>query len=120
VGLDPYLGNLHTIDISKKSLLFDLTEEFRCIIVDNFVINAINRNEFTPKDFEEKDEGVIHFTKNAIKNFISKFEERLNTKMRYHLDDEENYIRTIFEKQARHYARVVLGEDEQYIPFFRK
>ncbi|HOJ89276.1 MAG TPA: CRISPR-associated endonuclease Cas1 [Pseudothermotoga sp.] len=120
VGLDPYLGNLHTTDISKKSLLFDLTEEFRCIIVDNFVINAINRNEFTPEDFEEKDEGVIHFTKNAIKNFISKFEERLNTKMRYHLDDEENYIRTIFEKQARHYARVVLGEDEQYIPFFRK
>lgn len=120
VGLDPYLGNLHTIDVSKKSLLFDLTEEFRCIIVDSFVINAINRNEFTMNDFEEKEEGIVHFTKDAIKRFIDKFEERLNIKMKYHLDDEENYIRTIFEKQARHYARVVLGEDEKYIPFYRK
>ncbi|HEY8542088.1 MAG TPA: CRISPR-associated endonuclease Cas1 [Pseudothermotoga sp.] len=120
VGLDPYLGNLHTVDISKKSLLYDLTEEFRCIIVDNFVINAINRNEFTVNDFEEKEEGIIHFTKDAIKRFIDKFEERLNSKMKYHLDDEENYIRTIFEKQSRHYARVVLGEEEQYTPFYRK
>lgn len=120
VGLDPYLGNLHTIEVSKKSLLFDLTEEFRCIIVDSFVVTAINRNEFTKSDFEEKEEGIVHFTKDAIKRFIDKFEDRLNTKMRYHLDDEENYIRTIFEKQARHYARVVLGEDENYIPFYRK
>lgn len=120
VGLDPYLGNLHTIDISKKSLLFDLTEEFRCIIVDSFVINSINRNEFTLQDFEEKEEGVVHFKKDAIKNFIVKFEEQLNTKMKYHLDDEENYVRTIFEKQSRHYARVILGEEEQYIPFYRK
>lgn len=120
VGLDPYLGNLHTVDVSKKSLLFDLTEEYRCILVDNFVVNAINRNEFTPEDFEEIDEGVLYFKKDALKRFITKFEERLNSKMKYHLDDEENYIRTIFEKQARHYARVVLGEDEQYIPYHKK
>ncbi|MEN3008999.1 CRISPR-associated endonuclease Cas1 [Pseudothermotoga sp.] len=120
VGLDPYLGNLHTVDVSKKSLLFDLTEEYRCILVDSFVVNAINRNEFTIQDFEEVEEGIIHFTKDALKRFISKFEERLNSKMKYHLDDEENYVRTIFEKQARHYARVVLGEDEHYIPYFRK
>jgi len=120
VGLDPYLGNLHTIDVSKKSLLFDLTEEFRNIIVDSFVINLINKNEFTPNDFEKVEEGVIYFSKEALKKFINKFEERLNIKMKYHLDDEENYARTIFEKQARHYARVVLGDDPDYVPFYRK
>ncbi|MEJ5230236.1 MAG: CRISPR-associated endonuclease Cas1 [Pseudothermotoga sp.] len=120
VGLDPYLGNLHTIDISKKSLLFDLTEEFRSFVVDAFVLSLINRNEIKPSDFEEKEEKVIHFTKPSLKQFIEKFENRLNTKTLYHLDGEENYLRTIFQKQARHYARVVLGEEEQYIPFTKR
>lgn len=120
VGLGPYFGNLHTIEISKKSLLFDLVEEFRNIIVDSLVVSAINRNEFSLEDFEEKADDVVYFTKDGLKKFIEKLEERLTTKMRYHLDDEKNYIRTIFEKQARHYARVVLDEDEKYIPFFRR
>ncbi|WP_448516983.1 CRISPR-associated endonuclease Cas1 [Pseudothermotoga sp.] len=119
VGLDPYLGNLHTIDVSKKSLLFDLTEEFRNIVVDSFVVNLVNKDEITPNDFERVEEDVIYFTKDALKNFIAKFEARLNTKMRYHLDNEENYMRTIFEKQARHYAKVVLGEEPEYVPFHR-
>ncbi len=32
-------------------------------------------------------------------------------------DGEENYIRTIFEKQSRMYARYVTGEEEIYTPF---
>jgi len=39
--------------------------------------------------------------------------------MKYHLDEEENYIRTIFQKQARLYARVVMDEEEEYIPFYK-
>ncbi|KLO23481.1 CRISPR-associated endonuclease Cas1 [Marinitoga sp. 1155] len=119
VGLDPYFGNLHTIDISKKSLLFDLVEEFRNIIIDNFVLNLVNRNEITIKDFKKKEKEIIHFTDNGLKKFISKYETVLSQKMKYHLDDEVNYIRTIFQKQARHYARVVLGDEKEYIPFYR-
>ncbi|AEX84847.1 CRISPR-associated protein Cas1 [Marinitoga sp. 1135] len=119
VGLDPYFGNLHTIEISKKSLLFDLVEEFRNIIIDNFILKLINRNEISKDDFNKKDENIIYFTDEGMKKFISKYEEMISQKMRYHLDEETNYIRTIFQKQARHYARVVIGDEEEYIPFYR-
>jgi CRISPR-associated protein Cas1 len=120
VGLDPYFGNLHTIDVSKKSLLFDLVEEYRNIIIDTFVLNLINRNEITIEDFKQKEKNIIHFTDNGMKKFIEKYELMISQKMKYHLDEEVNYIRTIFQKQARHYARVVLEDEKDYIPFFRE
>ncbi len=117
VGLDPYLGNLHTIDISKQSLLFDLVEEFRNPIVDAFVLNLLNLKKIAPEDFEKRENEIVYFTKEGMRKYISNFEEFLRQKLKYHLDGEENYVRTIFEKQARHYARVVLGEEEEYQPF---
>ncbi|KAF2961081.1 CRISPR-associated protein Cas1 [Fervidobacterium sp. 2310opik-2] len=117
VGLDPYLGNLHTIDVSKQSLLFDLVEEFRCIIIDNFVLKLVNLKTVTKEDFEKKENDIYYFSKDGIKKYISAYEEMMSQKLIYHLDGEENYIRTIFEKQARHYARVVLGEEDEYIPY---
>ncbi len=119
VGLDPYFGNLHTIDVSKKSLLFDLVEEFRCIIIDNFVLTLLNRQMVKPEHFQVIDEGIIHFTDEGLKIFISRYEEFMSKKMTYHLDGEENYIRTVFEKQARHYARVVMDEEEEYVPYYK-
>ncbi|ANQ54515.1 CRISPR-associated protein Cas1 [Thermosipho sp. 1063] len=119
VGLDPYFGNLHTVEVSKKSLLFDLVEEFRNILIDSLVINMINRNEFNQSDFIKKEKNIVHFTEDGMKKFISKYEKWLGRKMRYHLDGETNYIRTIFQKQVRHYARVVLGDEDKYIPFYR-
>jgi CRISPR-associated protein Cas1 len=81
VGLDPYFGNLHTVDISKKSLLFDLVEEFRNIIIDSFVLKLINRNEITIKDFKEKEENIVHFTDEGMKKFIAKYETMIANKM---------------------------------------
>ncbi|MGC9796600.1 CRISPR-associated endonuclease Cas1 [Fervidobacterium riparium] len=120
VGLDPYFGNLHTLDVSKHALLFDLIEEYRAIIVDNFVINASNLRIFTKSDFEYKENDICYFSKEGMKKFIALFEEHIRQKLPYHLDDETNYIRTIFEKQARHYSRVVLGEEKHYIPYYLK
>lgn len=118
VGLDPYLGNLHTIEVSKKSLLFDMVEEWRNIIVDDLVLKIINRNEIKNEDFEiDEEDKIVRFKQGIMRNFIAKYETNINQKMRYHLDNEENYIRTIFEKQMRHYARVVLGEEDEYMPF---
>ena len=51
-----------------------------------------------------------------MKKFINKYEKMMKKKLIYHLDDEENYIRTIFEKQARLYARYI-KEEEEYIPY---
>lgn len=115
VGLDPYFGNLHEIAVSKKALLFDMVEEYRSMI-DEFLIKMINRGEIKSEDFYVEEE-LYRFTKEGMKKFISKYEEFLSQKYKYEKDNEENYLRVIFEKQARHYSRVVLGEEKEYVSF---
>ena len=49
-GLDPFYGALHEISYGRHSLVLDLMEEFRPMI-DNMVINLINRREIRKDHF---------------------------------------------------------------------
>jgi CRISPR-associated protein Cas1 len=53
VGLDPMVGVFHTPEYGRPSLVLDLIEEFRPVIVDALILRVINRREVTPEDFEE-------------------------------------------------------------------
>ena len=44
VGLDPYVGYLHTDRPGRASLSLDLIEELRAVLADRFVLTVINRN----------------------------------------------------------------------------
>jgi CRISP-associated protein Cas1 len=50
-GLDPYPGFLHTIDYGRYSLVLDLMEEFRSIIVDTLVLSLFNLKILQQSDF---------------------------------------------------------------------
>ncbi|OGR28612.1 MAG: CRISPR-associated endonuclease Cas1 [Desulfobacterales bacterium RIFOXYA12_FULL_46_15] len=50
-GLDPYPGFLHTLDYGRYSLVLDLMEEFRSIIVDTLVLSLFNLKILQPSDF---------------------------------------------------------------------
>ena len=43
VGLDPYVGYLHTDRPGRVSLALDLIEELRSVYVDRFVLSLINK-----------------------------------------------------------------------------
>ncbi|MHB2020941.1 MAG: CRISPR-associated endonuclease Cas1, partial [Candidatus Xenobia bacterium] len=45
VGLDPWLGTLHAADNGKPSLVLDLMEEFRPLLVDAAVLRSIHRRQ---------------------------------------------------------------------------
>ncbi len=45
VGLDPYVGFMHTIRPGRKSLALDLVEELRSVFADRFVITLINKKK---------------------------------------------------------------------------
>lgn len=49
-GFDVYIGVYHRLWFKRKSLICDLIEPFRCII-DHIVLIAINRKQFSEKDF---------------------------------------------------------------------
>lgn len=114
VGLDPYFGNLHSIQMSKKSLLFDMVEEYRGYVIDNFILTMINRKEIKGEDFEESCNKGIYLKNEKMKLFLKKYESMLAEKRRYLIDNEMNYLRVIFEKQARRYALAVLGKVDNY------
>jgi CRISP-associated protein Cas1 len=49
-GFDIYVGVYHRLWYKRKSLVCDLVEPFRCII-DHAVLLALNRKQFSDKDF---------------------------------------------------------------------
>ena len=59
VGLDPYVGYLHTDRPGRVSLALDLIEELRSVYVDRFVLSLINKKIVNGKNFSQKENGVV-------------------------------------------------------------
>ena len=59
VGLDPYVGYLHTDRPGRVSLALDLIEELRSVYADRFVLSLINKKIVNGKNFSQKENGVV-------------------------------------------------------------
>lgn len=60
VGLDPYVGFMHTLRPGRASLSLDMMEELRAYLGDRLVLSLINRKQITIKDFiKQGDEGIV-------------------------------------------------------------
>jgi CRISP-associated protein Cas1 len=134
-GLDPYLGCFHAIDYGRPSMALDMIEEFRPIIVDSILLNAVNRGMIALRDFrvgsqkgkhpdddeaaEEEDTGAVRpvlLTDDARKRFLTWYEERVNEPVQYPPTGERNTYRRIFLLQAQQMARLMLGQAREYTP----
>jgi len=122
VGLDPFLGFLHSTEYSKPSLALDLMEEFRPVIVDSVVLRVVNNRILTGKDFEPSQErgGMVRLTGEAIKTFLHHYEERVQTEVIDPNTKTRATYRRCFELQARQIARVISGKQPLYRPFLVK
>ena len=59
VGLDPYVGYLHTDRPGRVSLALDLIEELRSVYADRFVLSLINKKIVNGKNFSQKESGGV-------------------------------------------------------------
>lgn len=76
VGLDPYVGFMHTLRPGRASLALDMIEELRAYLGDRLVLSLINRKQITPKDFlQQGDEGII-MTDTGRKTILSAWQNR--------------------------------------------
>ena len=119
VGLDPYIGFLHTVHYGRPSLALDLMEEFRPVIVDSVVLKLVNSHMVGPDDFEQPPEadGAVLIGEEAKRRFLAEYESRVQARVVHpNLEIQVTY-RRCFELQARHLARVITGEETRYIPF---
>lgn len=118
VGLDPFLGFLHSPELSRPSLVLDLMEEFRPIIIDSLVLWLVNSRVMTEREFRyEEGERMALLTEEGMKKFIHHYEQKVQSKI-YHprVQGQVNY-RRCFELQARGLAQVILGRETEYKPF---
>ena len=59
VGLDPYVGYLHTERPGRASLSLDVMEELRAVLADRFVLSLINKKMISGKNFLKKENGAV-------------------------------------------------------------
>ena len=76
VGLDPYVGFMHTERPGRRSLALDMMEEFRAIMCDRFVLMMINKRIISACDFEEREDGAVLLNEKGRKLFLQKWQER--------------------------------------------
>ena len=67
VGLDPYVGFMHTDRPGRVSLALDLMEELRPVLADRFVLSLINKRLVSPSGFERKEDGAVLMDDNTRK-----------------------------------------------------
>ncbi len=119
VGLDPYLGIMHTTAYGRPSLALDLVEEFRAIVVDSVVLRCLNNDLVRPDDFtlgDTPDRPVV-LGDDGKRRFIQAYEDRVGTTIRHPVTNETMTYRRAFEIQTRFVARCFRDQTPAYQPF---
>ncbi len=116
-GLDPYQGCFHKPRHSHAALASDLMEEHRAVLIDRLVLTLLNKRVIIQQDFQQEEDGRFKLSTPAFKKFLSFYAEAINEAVLYAPLQKRISYRYLLECQARHYARVVMGEDPEYRPY---
>lgn len=141
-GLDPYVGYFHSVDYGKKTLTFDLIEEFRVPIADRLTVSLFNLGILSKEDFEEKlfssdneefpidieDENKNEITEKngiiilpeGIRKIITHFEKKLDSECFYQPLNKVITYKRIIREQVAHFKRVINGEESEYNPIYMR
>ncbi len=76
IGLDPYVGFLHTLRPGCVSLALDMMEELRAYLGDRFVLSLINKRQITAKDFLFQGDNGVVMTDKGKNTFIAAWQGR--------------------------------------------
>ncbi|HEU5076891.1 MAG TPA: CRISPR-associated endonuclease Cas1, partial [Polyangiaceae bacterium] len=109
VGLDGMLGFYHQPHFGRPGLALDLMEEFRPVIADSVVINALNTGVVQSDDFVRSADAVA-LTTPGRKRFIQAFERRMDQLVTHPVFDYRISYRRVLEVQARLLTRFLLRE----------
>lgn len=121
VGFDPYLGYLHVERYGRPSLALDLMEEFRPLIVDAVVLNAINKKILKPSDFiTEPVSNAVSLTKEGLHSFLKLYQEKKLAKFKHPVLGVQKTYQESFEVQARLLGKYLMGEIDKYPPLIMK
>ena len=120
VGLDPYVGFLHTLRPGRCSLALDLMEEFRAYLGDRLVLSLINKNQINEKDFIKQGEDGITMTENGRKVLLTAWQSRKKEQINHPYLNEKVSVGLLPYVQSQLLARMIRGDLQDYPVFLIK
>ena len=120
VGLDPYVGFMHTDRPGRVSLSLDLIEELRPVMADRFVLSLINRKMITGNDFTTKEDGAILIKDQARKKLLTEWQNKKKEVITHPFLEDKVEWGMVPYVQAMLLARYLRGDLDGYPPFFWK
>lgn len=120
VGLDPYVGFMHTDRPGRRSLALDLVEELRAPLCDRFVLTLINKKIISANNLEKREDGAVILTENGRKTFLTAWQKRKDDELKHPFLDEKIEWGIVPYAQALLLARNIRGDIDAYPPFMWK
>ena len=120
VGLDPYVGFMHTDRPGRRSLAVDMVEEFRSVLCDRFVLTLINKRLVSSDDFVKREDGAVLLTEDGRKNFFSAWQKRKSEELKHPFLEEKVEWGMLPYVQAMLLSRYIRGDIDCYPPFMWK
>ena len=120
VGLDPYVGYMHTERPGRVSLSLDLIEELRAVMADRFVLSLINKKIVNGKNFIKKENGAVLMDTDIRKKLLSEWQNKKKEIITHpYLNEKVEWGMVPF-VQAMLLARYLRGDLDEYPVFLWK
>jgi CRISPR-associated protein Cas1 len=82
VGLEPTIGFLHEAQQTRYALVYDFMEPFRWLI-DTTIIECLEYEHFSTKDFYRLDNYVLRLKPEAVKKLLAALQIKFNSTVQY-------------------------------------
>lgn len=120
VGLDPYVGYLHTDRPGRVSLSLDMVEELRAVLADRFVLTLINKKIVSGKNFSVKENGAVMMDDELRKKVITEWQNKKKELITHPYLKEKVEWGMVPYVQAMLLARYLRGDLDGYPVFLWK
>jgi CRISPR-associated protein Cas1 len=120
VGLDSYVGFLHTDRPGRISLALDLVEELRPVMADRFVLSLINKRMVSSDGFTVRENGSVEMTDETRKIIITQWQNRRQERISHPFLEEKIEWGLVPYAQALLLARTIRNDLDAYPPFMWK
>lgn len=120
VGIDSYVGFMHTDRPGRMSMALDVMEELRGFMVDRTVLSMINLKIIGKNDFEEKESGAVLIKESGRKKIIEYWQKRKQAEILHPYLKEKVKIGLLPHVQSMLLNSYMRGDLEAYPPFIIK
>jgi len=120
VGLDAYVGFLHTDRPGRASLALDLMEELRGPVADRLVLTLINNRMIRDKHFERRQDGSAFLNPDGRKILLTAWQNHKREEITHPYLKEKIAWGLVPYVQSLLLARYLRGDLDGYPPFLWK